>query len=111
MSTRECISGSEEEEEMVRRVGGRGRSLVQAVLGIRREGAGRTPQNLQETQDNRMRPRQEVGPCGQEVERRLGGQTAFRERHRIRRVRARPSTPLPHPDFLMMLILLLWDAS
>ena len=36
--------GREEEEELVRRVGGRGRSLIQAVLRVRRERAGRTPQ-------------------------------------------------------------------
>ena len=33
----------EEEEEMVRREGGRGRRLVQAVFRMRRERAGRTP--------------------------------------------------------------------
>ena len=48
----------EEEEEMVRRLGGRGRGLVQALLRVRRERAGRTPQNCQIGQDNRMRPRQ-----------------------------------------------------
>ena len=37
--------GREEEEELVRRVGGRGRSLIQAVLRMRRERAGRTPPN------------------------------------------------------------------
>ena len=36
--------GREEEEELVRRVGGRGRSLIQAVLRVRRERAGRTLQ-------------------------------------------------------------------
>ena len=58
---------------MVARVGGRGRGLVQALLRVRKERAGRVPQNLQRTLDVRMRPQiQEVGPCGQEVERRLG---------------------------------------
>ena len=58
-----------EEEEMVRRVGGRGRGLVQAVLRIRRERAGRAPQNLDQTIDpetvdttdrQRTRPRPKV---------------------------------------------------
>ena len=69
-ANRENVNDSEE-EEMVRRVGGRGRSLVQALIRVRRERAGRAPQNLQVTQDNRIRPRQEVGPCGREVG--LGG--------------------------------------
>ena len=74
MFTRDSIDSSKEEEQMVTRVGGRGRSLLQALIRARRERAGRAPQNLQETQDIRMRPQiQEVGPCGQEVERRLGG--------------------------------------
>ena len=70
-TNREYVRESEEEEEMVRRVGGRGRSLVQVLIRIRRERAGRAPQNFQGTQDNRIRPRQDVGPCGQEVS--LGG--------------------------------------
>ena len=37
--------GREEEEELVRRVGGRGRSLIQAVLQVRRERAGKNPPN------------------------------------------------------------------
>ena len=75
MSTsREYINESEEEEEMVRGVGGRGRGLVQVILRIRRERAGRAPQNLgQRTPDWTGPVVQEVGPCGQEVERRLGG--------------------------------------
>ena len=67
MSTREMTSFSEEEEHLVERI--RGRGLVQAVLQVGRERAGRAPQNLQQrTPDNWMRPQlQEVGPCGQEV--------------------------------------------
>ena len=61
-----------EEEEMVRRVGGRGRGLVQAVLRIRRERAGRAPQNLEQRMPTRP-VLQEANPCGQEGERRLGG--------------------------------------
>ena len=38
----------EEEEQMVARVGGRGRGLIQAVLRIRRDQTGRAPQNLQQ---------------------------------------------------------------
>ena len=89
---------------------GRGRSLDQALIRIRRERAGRAPQNLQVTQDNRTRPRQEVGPHGQEV--RPGGLQARGMRKRVIddgpwtddmydndrprprvRARARPSTP------------------
>ena len=72
MSTaeRDFMSSNKEEEQMV--VGGRG--LVEALLRVRRERAGRAPQNWQRTQDVRMRPqRQEVGPNGQEVEGRPGG--------------------------------------
>ena len=61
----EYIFVSEEEEQMVARLGGRGRGLVQALLRVRRERAGRTPQNCQRAQDNRMRPRQDIGPCDQ----------------------------------------------
>ena len=74
MSAREYTGDSserEEEEELVRRVGGRGRSLIQAVLRVRGERVGRTPPNWLGTQ-NMQRPGQEVGPHGQE-ERRLGG--------------------------------------
>ena len=106
MSARECISGSEEEEEMVRRVGGRGRGLVQAVLRLRKERAGRAPQNLnlgQRTQSQRRLVEEEIGPCGHEVERRLGGlqtrgqhtvpeETRDRPQSRVR-ARVRPSTP------------------
>ena len=110
---------NEEEEQMVARVGGRGRSLVQAVLRVRRERAGRAPQNLEMTWDVRMRLWiQEVGPYGQEVERRPEGFQAWgrgnqiidstpeildindrqqavpKDRPRTRvRARARPSTP------------------
>ena len=74
MSAREHTGGSsgrEKEEELVRRVVGRGRSLIQAVLRVKRERVGRTPPNWLRTL-NVQRPGQEVGPCGQE-ERRLGG--------------------------------------
>ena len=111
MSTdREYNRESVEEEEMVRRVGGRGRGLVQALIWIRRERAGRAPQNLQVTQDNRTRTGQEVGPNGWEA--RLGGLQARGIRNRLIdngpwtddmydkdrprsrvRARARPSTP------------------
>ena len=76
MSARKCISESEEEEEMVRRVGGRGRGVVQAVLKMRRERAGRASQNFnlgQRTPTWTGQVVQEVGPHGHEVERRLGG--------------------------------------
>ena len=130
MSARESeyVNVREEEEQMVARVGGRGRGLVQAVLRIREERAGRIPQNYQRAQDNRMRlPRQEVGLCDQEVERGPGGLQALGRQHRIfdsapgtvntdegqqtvhkerqerprTRVwaRARPSTPPPTPRF------------
>ena len=74
MSAREHTGGSsgrEKEEELVRRVGGRGRSLIQAVLRVRWERVGRTPPNWLRTL-NIQTPGQEVGPHGQE-ERRLGG--------------------------------------
>ena len=78
MSTGEMTSCSEEEEQMVERIRGRGRGLVQALLRVRRQRAGRAPQNLQRTLDNWTRPQlQEVGPCGQEVERRVGGLQAW----------------------------------
>ena len=67
MSAREYTgnpSEREEEEELVRTVGGRGRSLIQVVLRVRRERVGRTPTNWLGTQ-NMQRPGQEVGPCGQ----------------------------------------------
>ena len=71
MSTRDSIDSSKEEEQMVARVGGRGRSVVQALLRVRRERAGRT-------QDVRMRPQiEKVGPHGWEVERRPGGIQAW----------------------------------
>ena len=62
---------------MVARVGGRGRGLVQVLLRVWRQRVARPPQNCQRAQDNRMIPRQEVGPCGQEVERGLGGLQAW----------------------------------
>ena len=46
MSTREQVNdGRVEEEELVSRVGGRGRCLMQSILRVRRERAGRTPPN------------------------------------------------------------------
>ena len=107
-----------EEEELVRRVGGRDQHLVQAVLRVRRERAEKTLPNWLETHNNVLRPGQKVGPCGQEEERRLGGfqtrgmrletiddgpwthdmhdnREIDRPRHRIRWARARPSTPSP----------------
>ena len=101
MSTRESsgYSGeSEEEEELVRRIGGKGQNLVQAVLRVRRERAGRTLPNWLDTRNNGFRPGEEVGSCGLEDESRLGGFQARetdRPRHRIRWARARPSTPFP----------------
>ena len=56
MSTRNNMDDNKEEEQMVARVEGRGRSLVQALIRVRRERAGRAPQNLQVTQDIGMRP-------------------------------------------------------
>ena len=113
-ANREYVNESDEEEEMVRRVGGRERSLVQALIRIRRERSGRAPQNLQVTQDNRTRSKQEVGPHGWEEA--LGGLQARGMRNRVidngpwtddiydngetpdrprlrLRARARPSTP------------------
>ena len=78
MSARDYIDSSKEEDQMVARVGGRGRSVVQALLRVRRERAGRAPQNLQRTQDVEVRPQiEEVGPYGQEVDRRPGGLQAL----------------------------------
>ena len=83
MSTNRCMENwFEEKEEMVRRVGGRGRGLVQAVLRMRRERAGRAPQNLGQRTPNWTGPvLQEVGPCGCEVERRPGGLQAWWRRN------------------------------
>ena len=44
-ASEEANDGREEEEELVRRIGGRGRSLIQAVFRVRRERAERTPPN------------------------------------------------------------------
>ena len=125
---------------MVERVEGRGRGLMQAVLMLRRETAGRTPQNLEQRTPNWTRPvLQEVGPHGWEEERRPGGlhawgrrngvidrgprtndtegdgqQTVPKETHDRPRsrvwARARPSTPLPHPGFPMIVTPLLWGT-
>ena len=108
---REYANECQEEEKMVRKVGGKGRSLVQALIKKTRQRSGRVPQNLQVTQDNRTRSRQEVGPHGWEV--RPGGFQARGMRNRVIddgpwtddiydndrprsrvRARARPSTPL-----------------
>ena len=93
---------------------------------------GRTLPNWLETWNNVLRPGQEVGPHGQEEERRLGGfqvrgmrlgtiddgpwtddmhddRETDRPRCRIRWARVRPRTPSPHPNNLMMHILL-WGA-
>ena len=137
MSTnRESQTEREEEEEMVRRVEGGGRSLVQVVMRLRRGRAGRTPQNLDQTPNLSVQALQEVVPHGHEVERRPGGFQERgirnrvidngpwtddmydnreildrpRERCRIRWARARPSTPLPYPGFLIVVIPLLWGA-
>ena len=107
MFTREQANyGREEEEELVRSVGGRGRSLVQAVLRVRRERAGRTPPNWLGT-PNVQGQGHEVGPHGLE-ERRPGGfwtrdignrtmdngpGTVDMGTNRWKRARARPSTP------------------
>ena len=48
MSTNSEYMDYSEEEEMVERVGERWRGLVQAVLRIRRERAGRAPRNLEQ---------------------------------------------------------------
>ena len=76
MSTRNNMYSDEEEDNMVARVGGRRRSLVRALIRIRRERerTGRALQNLQMAPDLGTRPRfQEVGPHSQEIDRRLGG--------------------------------------
>ena len=106
---------------MVAQVGGRGSSLIRALIRVRRERerAGRALPNLQMTPEIGVRPRlQEVGPHGWEIERRPGGlqvwgrtnqtidnaletidtpdrkQTAPKERPWMRvRARARPGTP------------------
>ena len=62
-ANREYVNESEEEEEMVRRIGGRGRGLVQAVMRLRRERAGRAPQNLEQTPHFSILVVQEVVPC------------------------------------------------
>ena len=109
------------------------------MLRVRRERAVRAPQNLEGTPDYWTRHQlQEVGPHGQEVERRLGGLQAWGRQHGIldsapgtvdmdegqqtvpkerqyrprTRVwaRARPSTPLPHLDFPIKITPLLWGA-
>ena len=64
MSTNREYVDDSEEEEVVERVGGRGRGLVQAVLRIRRERAVRAPQNLEQRIPTRP-VLQEVDPCGQ----------------------------------------------
>ena len=61
-SNREYVDDSKE-AEMVRRVGGRGRGLVQAVLRIRRKRAGRAPQNLEQRIPTRP-VFQKADPCG-----------------------------------------------
>ena len=136
MSNWSEMYSDEEEERMVAQVGGRTRSLVQA-LRRERERAGRALPNSQITQDVQIRPgRQEVGPPhGWEVERRPGGLQAWgrrnqnnnnalgttntqdsqwttpQERPRTRvRARARPGTTLPHPDLPIIPILLLWGT-
>ena len=96
------------------------------MKGESREG----PQNLDQT-PNFAQTLQEVVPCGQEERRpggfqvrgmRIGiiddgpwtddmhdsGETSDRQRCRIRW--ARTSTPLPHQEFLIIPILLLWGA-
>ena len=70
-ASEQANDGREEEEELVMRVGGRGRSLIQAVLRVRRERIGRTPPNWLGT-PNVQGHGQEVGAYGLE-ERRLGG--------------------------------------
>ena len=63
MSNWSKMCSDEEEERMVAQVGGRERSLVQAVRRVQRERAGRAFLNSQVTQDVQIRPeRQEVGP-------------------------------------------------
>ena len=72
---------SDEEERMVTQVGGRVRSVVQAVRRIQRERerTWRALLNSQVAQDVRLRPqRQEVGPPhGWEEERGPGGTTGL----------------------------------
>ena len=83
-ANRDTENWFEEEEGMVRRVGGRGRGLVQAVLRIRRERAGRAPQNVgQRTPNWTGLVLQEVGPHGPEVERRLEGLQAWGRRNGV----------------------------
>ena len=76
MSSWRDMYSDEEEERMVALVGGRVRSLVQAVRRVQRERerAGRALLNSQVTQDVQIRPqRKEVcQPHGWEVERRPG---------------------------------------
>ena len=68
MSTnRESQTEREEEEEMVRRVGGRGRSFVQAVMRLRRGRAGRAPQNLDQTPNISVQALQGMVPHGHDV--------------------------------------------
>ena len=91
---------------MVRRVGGRGRGLVQAVFMLKGERVGRAPQNLnlgQRTPNQSRLVEEEVGPRGCEVGKGLGGlqtreqqsvtdETRDRPHSRVR-TRARPSIP------------------
>ena len=69
-ANRESQVERDEEEEMVRRVGGRSRRLIQAVVRLRRGRVGRDPQNLDQTPI--LLTLQEVVPHGL-GERRLGG--------------------------------------
>ena len=130
---------SDEEERMVKAVGGRARGLVQPVRRIQREKAGRTLPNLEEAPYGQVRThRHEVGmPHGraETLERRLGGLQAWGRRsnthsippepmteldnqqtipknHQWTRVRtrARPNNPLPHLDFPVRTVPLLWGA-
>ena len=58
---RESQIERDEEEEMVRTVGGRGRSLIQAVIRLRRGRTGRAPQNLDQTPNFAVQALQESG--------------------------------------------------
>ena len=139
MSAAREMTSFYEEEQMVERVGGRGRRLMRALPGVRREQAGKVPQNLQGILDYWTRHQlQEVGPHGWKVERRPGGLQAWGRRNGV--IDSAPRTedtndegqqtvpkdiqgdlgleygqgqakyPLQHPDFPMTIIPLLWGA-
>ena len=121
---------------MVRRVGGRERGLVQAFLRLTREGAGRAAQNLEQTLkffhtsvggsgSMWSYPRRASGKGGEKISvvdsgPRTNNKEDIGQQTYPRRLATDPrqwqghrqgdQVPLPHPDFLMIIILLLWGT-